>query len=244
MVPSATASPPASAATASRPRLDPLQELLGTDVVRDFDNYGQGWAITQYLTLDPARSKQLRTYLQLLNAGRSNKQAAVQAFGDLAKLNAEVRGHVQRGSWVVRPVKVEIAEPVISSSRAMTPAEVALMPEMIAFRDDDLDDINKAGARERQTERRRALFERVRAKAARFPGDPFALSFLAENAAVIGDKALVDDSTRRCWRSTPATSGAGPPFLVAVRRCTLAARGAAQGAGAEARHMAVKGQQG
>src|SRR6476469_7630962 len=92
----------------------PLQELLAKDEVKDFDNYGQGWAITQYLTMDPARSRQLRTYLALLNSGKSNRDAATQAFGDLAKLNADIRSHVQGGSWIVRPVKPEIALPVLT----------------------------------------------------------------------------------------------------------------------------------
>ncbi|WP_344711053.1 hypothetical protein [Sphingomonas humi] len=181
----------------------PLQELLVKDEVKDFDNYGQGWAITQYLTMDPARAKQLRTYLALLNAGKSNKDAATQAFGDLARLNADIRGHVQSGSWTVRPVKPEIALPVLTGSRALRPAEVALLPEMVAFDDDPLSAIKDNGEREKQAKRRRALLARIKDKAATFPNDPHALALLAEAAAVIDDKAEVDRVTRQALAIDP-----------------------------------------
>jgi len=181
----------------------PLQDLFGKDELKTFDVYGQGWALTQYLTLDSARAKQLRTYLTGLNAGKSNKEAATAAFGDLAKFNQEVRSYVSRGSWTVRPVTPEIATPVVTGSRALTPAETALLPEMIAFRDSSLDVIKSPVERERRVKQRRALFEKVKFDADANAQDPFALAFLAEAAAVSGQEAVVDSATQRLLAIDP-----------------------------------------
>ena len=219
----------------------PLQELLAKDTVRDFDNYGQGWAITQYLTMDPARSKQLRTYLQLLNAGKSNKEAATTAFGDLSKLNAEVRMHVSRGSWIVRPVAPAIATPVVTGSRALSAAEVALLPELMAFDDDSLDVIKDKSDRDREVKRRRALYDKVQEKAARFPQDPFALTLLAEAAAVNGDKAGSAAAANRLLAIDPGNVRGLVRRSLLLAEESQALSGAARSAkAAEARALAVK----
>lgn len=220
----------------------PLQEVFSSDeAVRDLDHYGQGWAMTQYLTMDPVRSKQLRTYLQLLNAGKSNREAAITSFGDLPKLNSEVRLHLQRGDWIVRPVKPEIATPVLTGSRALSPAEVALLPEMIAFDDDPLNVIRKAGGREREARRRQARFAKVREIVARFSSDPFALAFLADVAAVNSDKAEVDSATRRLLAIQPGNlRGLVRRSLLLAEQARLLAPAERKARIAEARAMAVR----
>lgn len=220
----------------------PLQEAFGSDDnVRDLDPYGQGWAMTQFLTMDPVRSRQLRTYLQLLNAGKSNKVAATTAFGDLPRLNAEVRSHVQRGSWIVRPVAVQIDLPVLSGSRALSPAEVALLPAIMAFDDDPLDTIRKAGEREKEAKRRRARLETVRAVVARHPDDPFALAFLAEVAAVNGVNNEVDLATRRLLALQPDhVRGLVRRSLLLAEQARPLAPAARKAKAAEARAMAAR----
>jgi hypothetical protein len=220
----------------------PLQEVFASDeAVRDLDPYGQGWAMTQYLTMDPVRSKQLRTYLQLLNAGKSNREAASTAFGDLAKLNSDIRLHLQRGSWIVRPVTPEIAKPVLTGSRALSPAEVALLPEMIAFDDDPLDVIRKAGERAREAQRRQSRYAKVREIVARFPSDPFAIAFLADVAAVNGDKAEVDSATRRLLAIQPDNvRGLVRRSLLLAEQARTLAPAERKSRTAEARAMAVR----
>lgn len=220
----------------------PMQEVLASDgPVRNLDYYGQGWAMTHYLTMDPARSRQLRAYLQSLNAGKPNREAATAAFGDLAKLNTEIRNHVQRGSWVVRPVTPAIATPVLTTSRALSPAEEALLPEMIAFTDYDLDVVRKAGDREREAQRRRNRQAKVRELVARYPADPFALSFLAEVAAVNNDKVEVDSATRRLLGIQPDhVRGLVRRSLLLAEQARALAGAERQARAAEARALAVR----
>lgn len=176
----------------------PLQELLARDKEATyFDRYAQGWAITQYLTLDPERAKQLRTYLSLLGKGVATDQAAVQAFGDLRKLNDDARRYASRGSWIVRPVKVEIEQPVIRSKRALSPAEAALVLETISLSDDDVSAYKKASDREKELAMRRANLQRIKDKMRATPNDVFGLGLMADAAAAIDDLATVDDATRR-----------------------------------------------
>src|SRR4051812_34578425 len=60
------------------------------------DWYGQGWAMTHYLTFSKDRSQELRRYLAMLTAGKSPAEAAT-AFGDLGALNREAHAHISRG---------------------------------------------------------------------------------------------------------------------------------------------------
>ena len=52
--------------------------------------YGQGWLLTHYLYATQNRSGQLTRYLDLLNSGTPQPDAAQQAFGDLKQLQHEL----------------------------------------------------------------------------------------------------------------------------------------------------------
>jgi hypothetical protein len=58
--------------------------------------YAEGWLLTHYLTLGGKRDGQLAKYLSEINAGKSFEDAARDAFGDLNKLNAELRSYAAR----------------------------------------------------------------------------------------------------------------------------------------------------
>ena len=117
----------------------PLQDLLLTppEKIHGMDWYGEGWALTHFFTFSKTRSKQLREYLAALTAGKSRADAA-KVFGDLGDLNREASAYLRAGSFTYRAVRVPIHEPVIQAVRALSPGEAALVPETIAFRDDDL----------------------------------------------------------------------------------------------------------
>ncbi len=168
----------------------PLPELLRKPPhkVYNFDLYGQGWALTHFLTFSNERAPQLRQYLGGLRAGKSPEEAA-KAFGDLDVLNREARRYVNTGSFPYRAVAVTIARPVVQGVRALSPGEEALIPEVIAFRDDDLQLYRKDVDRTRKRRLREANYERIRQKARRFPGDPFALHLLAEAEYAAGRSA-------------------------------------------------------
>ncbi|MBA3512458.1 hypothetical protein [Sphingomonas sp.] len=180
----------------------PLQELLVKERVRDLDRYGQGWALTHFFTFDSKRSAQLRQYLSALRAGKSFKEAA-QVFGDLNALNREARRYVTTGVFDYKPVKVEIARPVIRNMRRLSAGEAALIPEVIAFRDDDLSLIKKPAWRERERRLREGNLRKIREKAARYPNDAFALYLLAEAENAAGNLAQSDAAIDRLLALQP-----------------------------------------
>lgn len=159
----------------------PLQELLlkPQEKVTYLDRYGQGWALAHFFTFSETRAPQMRRFLAALTAGQSAPEAA-KAFGDLADLNREARRYVGAGSFEYRPVAVEIARPVIQQIRPLTAGEAGLIPETIAFDDEDLSIVRKQADRDREKKRREAVLASIREKARRFPSDPFALHLLAE----------------------------------------------------------------
>lgn len=218
----------------------PLQELLVKEKLTGLDTYGQGWALTHFFTFAPQRTKQFRAYLDALTAGKSMKDAA-QAFGDLGDLNREARRYVTAGSFSYRPVKVDIIQPVIRSTRPLSAAEAALIPEVIAFRDEPLNAYQKPGARERERKQREANLDRIRKKAQLYPDDAFALYFLAEAENAAGNYAQALSAVDRLLALQPnhVRAMARKSMLMSRQASTL--QGAARAAlAADARNWAVK----
>lgn len=56
--------------------------------------YGRAWALTHMLFHHPARANQLGGYIRAINAGTDPKQAATDAFGDLALLDKDLNRYV------------------------------------------------------------------------------------------------------------------------------------------------------
>jgi tetratricopeptide (TPR) repeat protein len=166
------------------------------------DWYGQGWALTHFLTFSKGRSQQLRQYLAALTAGKTPAEAA-QAFGDLDKLNREAHAYVSRGQFEYKPVAVPLRQPVIQRVNALGPAETALIPETIAFNDDDLASYRKAGDREKERNRRARVLAHVRNEVARFPNDPYALYLLAESETAAGNVAAAETAVDRLLAVQP-----------------------------------------
>lgn len=83
----------------------------------DFDEvgqdafYGHSWVLTHYLNFEPARTGQLPSYLKALNAGEANLQAAGKAFGDLDRLDKDLRAYRSKSKLgyreAVRPTEVK-----------------------------------------------------------------------------------------------------------------------------------------
>ena len=183
----------------------PLTELLTKppEKVGPYDVYGQGWALAHFFTFAPGRSAQLRQYLTGLQAGKSSAEAAQAAFGDLGDLNRDAHRYLRAGSFAYRPVAVEIARPVIKNSRALGAGEAALIPEVIAFRDDELSVYRKAGERERELKKRQDNLANIRQKARQYAADPFALHFLAEAEYAAGNYAEAEAAADRLLALQP-----------------------------------------
>src|SRR3954468_22592386 len=158
----------------------PLDELFLTppEKMRPYDVYGQGWAMAHFFTFSKERAAQLRAYLQALKVGKSPAEAA-QVFGDLKQLNREARTYVLNGVFDYKLVSVPIAQPVIEATRPVSPGEAAMIPAVIAFRDDELSFYRKAGDRDHEKHLRDANLEKAHDIARRFPNDPFVHAFVA-----------------------------------------------------------------
>lgn len=90
--------------------------------------YGWSWMLVHYLRFEPSRKGQLTRYLSLFAAGTPPEEAAAQAFGDIAKLQSDLRNYSKRPRISVsqyRGLKY-IAKPI--RIVALTPDEGALIP--------------------------------------------------------------------------------------------------------------------
>jgi tetratricopeptide (TPR) repeat protein len=203
------------------------------------DWYGQGWVMTHFLTFSKDRSPQLRRYLAALTAGKSQEEAAT-AFGDLDELNHEAHLYLLRGVFDYRPVQVPIEQPVIKSVKTVGAAEAALIPETIAFNDDDINEYRKAGDREVERRYRLKTFDRIREKAARYANDPFALYLLAEAEKANGSDQAAEAAVNRLLAMQPSNvRGISLKSLLLAQRASHMTGPARQQAAAEARRLAV-----
>jgi tetratricopeptide (TPR) repeat protein len=222
-----------------------LQELLlkPAEKIVYFDTYGQGWALTHFLTFSKTRSPQLRRYLMALSAGKSQSEAAA-AFGDLGELNKEARRYVGEGTFEYKAVKVAVNEPVITSRSPIDAGEAALIPETIAFSDDDLSAYRKVGARDKEQRRRTANLARIREKTARFANDPFALHLLAESEAAESHYREAEAAADRLLAIAPNNAdGLARKSLSMSQRASTLTGPAKIALAAEARHFAVRANQ-
>jgi len=203
------------------------------------DWYGQGWAMTHFLTFSKERAQQLRRYLSALTAGKSPAQAAA-AFGDLAALNREAHAYIVRGQFDYKPVKVPIQQPVIQRVSPVAAAEAALIPETIALSDDDLNEYRKAGDRERERKHRQDNLERIRRKAAQYANDPFALYLLAQAEKIGGNAAAAEQDVDRLLAVQPSNAnGLSLKSLLVAQRAMKTPAPARSQVAAEARRLAV-----
>jgi tetratricopeptide (TPR) repeat protein len=176
--------------------LKPPEKLYG------LDPYRQGWTMTHFFTFSNERSAQLRAYLNALNAGKSPAEAA-KAFGDLTKLDREARAYLISGSFVYKLVAVPIARPVIQAVHPVSAGEAALIPETIAFSDDDLTAYRKAAERDHEQHRRDDILRSIRNKARLYPNDPFALYLLAQTEYSSGHYAESEAAADRLLAVDP-----------------------------------------
>jgi hypothetical protein len=78
----------------------PIEKLLTARVTDLKDNqveslYARGWALTHYLSFEPSRKGQLRSYLNAVGRGQPSLDAARESFGDLKLLNRALDRYVE-----------------------------------------------------------------------------------------------------------------------------------------------------
>ena len=204
-----------------------------------FDPYGQGWAMTHYLTFSKERSGQLRRYLAALTAGKSAAEAST-AFGNLAVLNRQAHAYLLSGQFNYTPVKVALTQPVILRTSPVGAAEAALIPDTIAFADTDLSLYRKEGERGRERKRRQAVLERLRSKTTKFPNDAYALFLLAQEESASGSKQSALAASDRLLAQQPTHAGAMVLKSMLLSDSAVAMAGSARLSKAmEARRLAI-----
>lgn len=117
--------------------------------------YGRAWILTHMLYQSDARSGQIGAYVAAINAGTDPKQAATQAFGDLAQLDKDLDRYIN-------------GKLSYSHTRAPIPVATNIVIQPLAADEDAviearLERLNARGSAERTTKARDALQKLVAA---------------------------------------------------------------------------------
>lgn len=167
---------------------------LGTEKLDNVQReaiYGRGWLLTHYLSFEPSREGQLSRYLTALNAGKPSMEAAVAAFGDLKKLDAELDRYMMRRTMKYRKVDAAAIRIAPVQLRELTPAENAVM------------DVKIRSKRGVDSEGAKQLLPLVRKAAAPYPNDPAAQVTLAEAEYDAGNYKEAEAAADRARAADP-----------------------------------------
>jgi hypothetical protein len=152
--------------------------------------YGRSWLLYHYLTLSGQRKGQMAIYQVALANGKSEIEAAQEAFGDLKVLDKELKAYQNKSTMMyalIAPEKLSVG-PI--TMRKMREGEAAVIPIVMQ---------SKRGVDE---ESAKLLLPQAQAIAAKFPDDPAVMAALSEaehdagnlDAAVTAaDRTLVID---------------------------------------------------
>ncbi|TFI57732.1 hypothetical protein E2493_13440 [Sphingomonas parva] len=152
--------------------------------------YGKSWLLTHMLTFDKDREGQLGKYLSELNSGKSGMDAAKAAFGDLKKLDVDMRAYLKQSRFQGKTIPAGLVKPGSIEVRPLTAAEAAIIPIVIR---------SKRGVTEESAKK---LVLDARKAAAPFPNDKAAQVMLAEaefdaknyaEAEAAADRAIAAD---------------------------------------------------
>ncbi|HEV2043886.1 MAG TPA: hypothetical protein VGR05_04320, partial [Sphingomicrobium sp.] len=155
-------------------RWAPMSDLLEGDAFRlgqagfGIQNYAQGWLLNHYLAFEPSRKGQTEKYVAGIERGENALSSARAAFGDLGKLEQEMRSYLSRKSLPI--VKIDSSKLTIPSVTVtpMSAGASEVMPYRIHA---------KTGYGSVTTG---YVAGKVRDIAKRYPNDPIVLRTLAE----------------------------------------------------------------
>lgn len=177
----------------------PIELLLDTQAYqanksKRYDSfYGQSWALYHMLHFSPERKGQMMTYLDALAEGKTEIEAAKEAFGDLSQLDRELAKYIKLRKIMTYKIPPKYLKTGAITIRRLNAAEAEMMPIRIR---------SKRGVDEDQAA---ALLPEAREVGAKYPGDPFVQSALAEaeydsgndeEAIAAADRAIAADPNR------------------------------------------------
>ncbi len=110
----------------------PLRDMLGDTKAKMTSQqvdelYGRGWLLTHYLTFEPSRRGQIDRYLALVQQGQPQLSAAEGAFGDLTKLEKDLKEYQRRKRLTTLVIPPPSTGAGTIAIRAMDPGEAAIM---------------------------------------------------------------------------------------------------------------------
>lgn len=158
--------------------------------------YAKSWLLYHYLTFDEVRKGQLNAYLANLFNGMEQKAAGEAAFGDLDKLERDLKAYARKPKMLsldIPPTKLKTGTITL---RPLTEGEAAMMPLQIR---------SQRGV---DAEEAAVLLGEARLVAARFPDDPGVLTALAEAEFDAGNDAAAIAAADAAIARDPARANA------------------------------------
>jgi tetratricopeptide (TPR) repeat protein len=173
----------------------PLNKLFTAQSYSDVPQvdliYAQGWLLLRHAFGNAKRSKQIQDYLSAINGGATYGEAMNRAFGDVGAYNSELFDYASRSKFTVLRLPFKKIDVGPIAVRTVSPAEDALMELSIKL---------SQGILQREAE---SFAGEVRAKAARFPDDPFALALLSEAERLAGRPDAAATAADRLLKAAP-----------------------------------------
>lgn len=155
--------------------------------------YGRSWILYHYLTFEPSRKGQLSQFARHLDSGMTELEAAQKAFGDLEKLDAELKRYGRKRRMTALGIPSDRLNTGTVQIRRLSDGEAAMMPVIMESR---------TGVDEEEA---MEVVAEARPVAAKYPDDPAVQEALAEaefdagyldEAIAAADRALALDSKR------------------------------------------------
>ena len=173
----------------------PLSRLLTARTYADIPDvdliYAQGWLLSRYMFENAPRRAQIQQYLTLINRGVAYDEAARQAIGNVGQLNSELFDYAGTVRFNVVRLPFRTIDVGQITTRVLPPVEQALLESEIKL---------SQGVSVRDIAARAAT---IRAVAARFPNEPYALNLLAEAEQLAGNTAAALTAVDRLLAVAP-----------------------------------------
>jgi tetratricopeptide (TPR) repeat protein len=204
----------------------PIERLLDTagylkSKTKAYDEfYGRSWLLFHYLKISGQRQGQLANYVNALRKGKSEMEAASDAFGDLQALDKELDKYLRQSRMNYMPIpasKLVIGDIAL---RKLDKAEAAIMPVVLR---------SKRGVDEVTA---KLVLPDAKAIAAQYPAHPAVLSALAEAEFDAGNDAAAIAAADKAIAVSPGNINAQLQKGYALARMMESAENPAKAAGA------------
>lgn len=178
--------------------VDEIRRMLTTETAATgaYVYYSGGWLLAHFLTFDEERQSQLAEYLVAVNSGKSLDEAAAAAFGDLARLEGDLKRYRRGTSLPAAVIPGDDLKVGNIEVRRLTPGEAATI--RVAIR-------SQRGVTEQQAPE---VYTEAKNAAAAYPDDAAAQRVLAEAAYDAKDFAAAEAAAERAIAADPKMASA------------------------------------